>query len=271
MKDRCSIGVALSGGSSRGLAHLGVLEVLDAAGINADMIAGTSMGAVVAGIYATGGDMAMAAKFAAQMDEKAFFDLTIKKYGLLKGVRFQSVICTLTKDMDFEQTRIPLAVVACDLQTGERIVFREGKIHEAIRASISLPMIFVPHRYKGRILVDGGLVDRMPVGIVREDMGAEIVIGVDVGHRGQRLSEPESRRDVIFKTFDIMAWEIAKRQQDAADFVITPAVKHISSYSLAQADECVELGRKAAREALPEIKRIIEEKNAQKIVRQAAL
>lgn len=264
MKGRCTIGVALSGGSSRGLAHLGVLEVLDCAGIPVDMIAGTSMGAVVAGIYATGGDMVMCAKFASQIDEKAFFDLTIKKYGLLKGARFQSVICTLTKDMDFEQTRIPLAVVACDLQTGEKVVFREGKIHEAIRASISLPMIFAPHHYMGRILVDGGLVDRMPAGVVREEMGADIVIGVDVGHRGQPFTEPDSRRDVVMKTFDIMAWEIAKRQQRHTDYVIIPEVRHISSLTLSQADECVELGRQATREALPEIKRIIEEKNAEK-------
>ncbi len=88
-------------------------------------------------------------------------------------------------------------------------------------------------------------MDRMPVGVVREDLGADIVIGVDVGHRGQRLSEPESRRDVIMKTFDIMAWEIAKRQQDLADFVITPAVKAYPFAHLAQADECVELGRKS--------------------------
>lgn len=265
MKDRCSIGVALSGGSSRGLAHLGVLEVLDDAGIPVDMIAGTSMGAVVAGIYATGGDMVMCSKFACQINEKAFFDITIKKYGLLKGDRFQSVICTLTKDMDFKQTRIPLAVVACDLMTGEKVVFREGKIHEAIRASISLPMIFAPHHYMGRILVDGGLVDRMPAGIVREEMGADIVIGVDVGHRGQKLSEPDSRRDVIMKTFDIMAWEIAKRQQKYTDYVIIPDVRHIPSLTLAQADECVELGRKAAREALPEIRKMIAERNAEKI------
>lgn len=260
MKDRCSVGVALSGGSFRGLAHIGVLEVLDGAGVPVDMIAGTSMGAVVAGVYATGGDMAISAKLAAQMDEKAYLDLSLRSYGLIKGGRFQSVICTLTKDRDFDQTDIPLAVVACDLRTGEKVVFREGKIHEAIRASISLPMIFVPHRYMGRILVDGGLVDRMPAGVVRE-MGADIVIGVDVGHRGQPLSEPESRRDVVFKTFDIMGWEIAKRQQQFADIVINPDVKHIPSLKLSNVEECVELGRKAALEALPRIQRIIEEKN----------
>jgi NTE family protein len=261
MKDRCSVGVALSGGSSRGLAHIGVLEVLGEAGVPVDMIAGTSMGAVVAGVYATGGDMAFSAKLAAQIDEKAFFDFSLRRYGLLKGGRFQSIICTLTKNMDFSQTEIPLAVVACDLTTGERVVFREGKIHEAIRASISLPMIFAPHQYMGRILVDGGLVDRMPAGVVREEMGADIVIGVDVGHRGQPLYEPESRRDVVFKTFDIMGWEIAKRQQHHADIVIAPDVKHIPSLNLSRVEECVALGRKAALEALPRIKEIMEEKN----------
>jgi NTE family protein len=264
MKDRCSIGVALSGGSARGLAHLGVMRVLDEAGIPVDMIAGTSMGAIVAAIYATGGDMRLTARLVQNMDEKNFFDLTLRKQGLIKGARFQAVICTLTKDMDFDQTRIPLAVVACDLLTGEKVVYREGKIHEAVRGSISLPMFFAPHRYDGRILIDGGVVDRMPADVVRMEMGADIVIAVDVGHRGQPQPEPENRREVVLRTLDIMSWEIAKCQEQYYDFLITPGVKHIPSLSLSKAKECIELGKKAAEEALPALKRLIEEKNAEK-------
>ncbi len=258
MKTIPKIGLALSGGSFRGLAHIGVLQSIIDAGIDIDVIAGTSMGSMIAGVYASGADMDMCAKLVMQMDERDYFDPAMRKKGWFKGDRFQELAKTLTKDLDFDQLNIPLAVVACDIQTGEKVVFREGKVHEAIRASVSLPMIFTPHHYQGRILVDGGVVDRMPAGVVRKDLNADIVIAVDVGYRGDPTKEPESTREVIQRSLDIMGWEITKLQSKYYDVLVRPDVRHMPGLKLTMAEECILAGQKAGMEAAPLIIEAIE-------------
>lgn len=253
------IGIALGSGGARGFAHIGVLEELSAEGIAIDMVTGSSMGAVVGAIYACGGDMGMTGKLAAMLRERTYLDMGVPREGFIKGERFQELIKIVTKDMSFDQTRIPFACVAVDLETSEVLVLSEGKIHDAVRASISIPGIFVPHRYGGRMLVDGGVVERVPIHGARK-MGADFVIGVDVGYQGGIRTPAKNIIDILNYTIELMQWEIAKERVNTADLMITPPVDHINPLSNAQAQECIEIGRSSARAAMPQLRELLEKK-----------
>ncbi len=253
------VGIALGSGGARGLAHIGVLDVLIEENIPIDMVAGSSMGAVVGAIYACGGDLRMAGKLAAMLKERSYLDMVVPREGFIKGDRFQELIRIVTKDMDFDQTLVPFACVAVDLENSELLLLREGKIHEAVRASISIPGIFVPHRHSGRMLVDGGVVERVPVHGARA-MGADFVIGVDVGYQGGLRAPAKNVLDILNYTIELMQWEVARARANTADVMISPKVDHINPLSNAQAEECVELGRIAAMEAMPELKMLLESK-----------
>ena len=253
------VGIALGSGGARGLAHIGVLEALCGEGIPIDLITGSSMGSVVGAIYACGGDLRMAGKLAAMLKERSYLDMVIPREGFIKGDKFQELIRIVTKDMDFGQTRVPFACLAVDLENSELLLLREGKIHEAVRASISIPGIFVPHRHMGRMLVDGGVVERVPVHSARE-MGADFVIGVDVGYQGGVRAPAKNVIDILNYTIELMQWEVARARANTADLMISPRVDHINPLSNAQAEECVELGRAAALEAMPQLKLLLEDK-----------
>ncbi len=251
------VGIALGSGGARGLAHIGVLEVICEEGIPVDLVTGSSMGSVVGAIYACGGDLRMAGKLAAMLKERSYLDMVIPREGFIKGDKFQELIRIITKDMEFSQTRVPFACVAVDLENSELLMLNEGKIHEAVRASISIPGIFVPHRYKGRMLVDGGVVERVPVHCARE-MGADLVIGVDVGYQGSVRAPAKNVIDILNYSIELMQWEVARARVSTADVMISPKVDHINPLSNAQAEECVELGRAAALEAMPQLKMLLE-------------
>lgn len=239
------LGLALGGGAFRGLAHIGVLQVLRQEGIPVDILSGTSMGALIGAIYSVGADMDRIETVLYRLHESDLIDLVIPREGFLKGDRIQSVVKTLTKDKDFSQTLLPFACVATDLLTGDPVVLRSGKLHDAVRASISIPGIFVPHSIDGRLLVDGGVVNRVPIDVARE-MGADVVVGVDVGYRGTGFTQPKGIFDVILHTTEMQEWEVLKARAMKADVEIIPQVAHINMALMTQSKECVELGRQAA-------------------------
>jgi len=258
MKRNVKVGLALGSGAARGIAHIGVLQVMEENRIPIDMVAGTSIGALIGALYCCGMDTKIMGEIAIRLDEKNYFDLTVPRKGFMRGDRFQSLIRTVTKNQSFEDLKIPLAIVSCDLNKSQRFIFRSGKLHKAVRASISIPGIFEPVEMDGRLLVDGGVVDRVPVGVIKQ-MGADITIGVDVGFRGSpRVAN--GILDIILHSFEIMEWEMVKYKTIDADVMITPELQHISPITLAQAEECIELGREAALKALPSILEIMERK-----------
>jgi NTE family protein len=176
------IGYALGGGAARGLSHIGVLKVLEEHSIFPDIVAGTSMGALVGALYAGGINVTDIEQFALRLDWKRLMflaDMTLPISGLIGGKRVISLLKSIIGDLTFSQLKYEFACVATDIKTGEQVVLREGSLIEAVRASISLPGIFTPVRIKGRYLVDGGLINEVPVSVCRE-MGAEYVIGVNV-------------------------------------------------------------------------------------------
>ena len=176
------VGYALGGGAARGLSHIGVLKILHERGISPDIIAGTSIGALVGALYAGGLDPNEIEQLVLGLDWKKLvylMDMTLPLNGLLQGKRVVSLLKSILGDTTFSQLRVDFACVATDIVSGEQVVLRDGSLIEAVRASISIPGIFTPVAIGGRYLVDGGLVNTVPVSICRE-MGAKYVIGVNV-------------------------------------------------------------------------------------------
>lgn len=177
------IGLALGGGSARGWAHIGVIQALTEVGIEIDCIAGTSIGSVVGSVFASG-NIKDLEEVAVKLDWKQIaylFDVVLPKSGLIDGKKVAGFIQNHLRKTNIEELPIPFCAVSTDLNTGDEVVIREGDIIEAVRASISIPGIFTPVRINGRTLVDGGLVNPVPVSVVRK-MGADFVIAVDLSH-----------------------------------------------------------------------------------------
>ncbi|WP_209125480.1 patatin-like phospholipase family protein [Alkalihalobacillus sp. BA299] len=243
--DRPKIGLALGSGGARGFAHIGVLKVLEEANIPIDFIAGSSMGSLVGVLYGAGQSTENLEKFAKLFRRKYYLDFTVPKMGFVAGKKVKELIHILAKGKNLEELSPPVRVVATDLLNGERVVFKDGPSAPAIRASISIPGIFVPEKWNGRLLVDGGVVDRVPVSVVRE-MGADITIAVDVSYF-QEEPQISSIYDVILQTMDIMERELVRHREIDTDVMIRPMVRQASSIAFTNVEEYVRLGEDEAR------------------------
>ena len=178
-----NIGLALGSGSARGWAHIGVIRALNDAGIQVDYVAGTSIGALVGAVYASG-NIDSLEEVALKLDWKQiahFFDVVFPKSGLIDGNKVADFIRTHVEEIKIEELPLPFSAISTNLATGSEVVIQKGDIIEAVRASISVPGIFTPVRKNGTILVDGGLVNPVPVSVVRK-MGADFVIAIDLNH-----------------------------------------------------------------------------------------
>ena len=265
------VGLALSSGAARGLAHIGVLEVLERNSIPIDLIAGTSIGAIVGASYAAGKDISEIKKVVVGLNRRQMLslaDFTIPTRGFIKGRKITEWLKSAIGGISFRDLKIPFACVATDIITGEEVVIKEGSVVTAVRASTSMPVIFTPARLEGRYLVDGGLVNPIPVRILR-DMGADFVIAVSVvpylGDRAQlqdadgatRPKEPNIL-NVLIRMMYIVGYQAALSGIREADMTIAPDVAHIRPDNFNRARECILQGEQAAQRALPELKRQLE-------------
>jgi NTE family protein len=250
------IGLALGAGGARGFAHLGVIKAFKEAEIPINLIAGSSMGALVASFYGAGIDLDRLYKFSLAFRRKYFLDFTVPKMGFIAGKKVKDFIRMFTHGKNIEDLEIPIGIVATDLLTGEKVVFRQGPIAEAVRASISIPGIFVPEKYNGRILIDGGVTDRVPVSVAKE-MGADIVIAVDVS-RVKRNAEITSIYDVIMQSIDIMQFEVISYREMSADILIRPQVEQFSSRAFTNIEEIIAIGEEEAKKHIKQIQLEIE-------------
>ncbi len=259
-KQKPKIGLALGGGAARGFAHIGVIKILESHGIIADYVAGTSAGAVVGALYASGNDAFAMQKIAHQLDEKIFADWTIAGRGALKGEALQAFVNEQVGNRALERLKKPLAVVATDLNSGERVVFRTGETGLAVRASAAVPGIFQPTpimtKSGGRNYVDGGLTSPIPVQAVRE-MGAEIVIAVDISDNPAGQST-HNLLSILWQTTTIMGKIIASNELKSADIVIRPKLPRVKSWDFKSRNEAMLEGEKAAQAALPIILKKLE-------------
>ncbi len=255
-KKKPKVGLALGSGGARGFAHIGVLKVFGEHGIPIDLMAGSSMGSLIAALYANNIEPHMMEKLAMHLKRKHWLDIIVPNLGFVAGQKIKELIRLLTHGKNIEDLSKPLAVVATDIETGERVVFREGPVDQAVRASISIPGIFVPERVGDRLLVDGGVIDRVPITVTKE-MGADIVIAVDVAHFDVKM-KVGSIFDVIAQTIDVMEREILRHRMLSADLVIRPEVGHYSSIAYSGIQEIIAEGEKAALEHVDRVKELIE-------------
>lgn len=249
------VGLALGAGGARGLAHIGVIQVLEEHNIPVDMVAGSSMGSLVGALYAMGHDGEILARFAQLCREKFIYDFTVSKMGFLQGKKIKEVLYLLTQRKRIEDLPLPLTIVATDLKSGEKVLFREGLVADAVRASISIPGIFVPVKMNDRLLVDGSVVDRVPVSVVKE-MGADIIIAVDISTLKTNI-EVHSIVDVMLQSIDIMQHEMVRFHELNADIVIRPKVNDYSWRSFEYVSELIQLGREATKNQLANIQKTI--------------
>ncbi len=270
-ESRKKVGLALSSGAARGAAHVGVLEVLEEEGIPIDMIAGTSAGALIGALYARCRSAAEVGKIVANLASKRFTiftDLTIPKTGLIRGKRLKDQLKSIIGDITFEDLGIPFACVATDIGNGGEVVIKHGSVVDAVRASISIPGMFSLVKWNGRYLVDGGLVNPVPVRLLKE-MGADFVIAVnvvpDMRHRVYHPDKEHSKHidetkepnifNVLMRTIHIAAYQAVRASLEGADVVIEPDVAHVGFGEFGRVAECVFQGKLAAESAIPEIKR----------------
>lgn len=246
------IGLALGAGGARGLAHIGVIQVLEEHHIPVDMVAGSSIGSLVGTLYAMGHDGDTLARFAQLCREKFFYDFTVSKMGIIQGKKIKELLYLITQRKRIEELPIPLTIVATDLTNGEKVLFQEGYVAEAIRASISIPGIFVPVEMNGKLLVDGSVVDRVPVSVVKH-MGADIIIAVDISTLKKNV-QVNSIVDVMLQSIDIMQHEMVRFHELNADIVIRPNVREYSLRSFEYVSELIQLGREATENQLAKIK-----------------
>jgi NTE family protein len=260
MSERVKIGLALGAGAARGLAHIGVLEVFEENGIPIDLIAGCSMGSVIGCMYANGTSARMIHGIAAQicaMEYRKLFDITLPRTGLIRGQRVDTIIRTLTGDRTIEQLKMPFATVSACLEDGTTRVFKSGKVSDAVRASISIPGVFEPVMLEGKTYVDGGVQDRVPATVAR-GMGADIVIAVDVGYRGEPRPTPKNIIDVMIVSFELLEWEAMKNRMLDADIVVAPDTRNVNPAMFNQVEECVEKGRAAALASMDQLKLLLD-------------
>ena len=248
------IGLALGGGAARGFAHVGVIQVLEEAGLHPQVVAGTSAGSLVAALYASGKTSQDLRRVAETMEEAEITDwmLPILNRGALRGEALARYVNTQVGGRPIEQMKIPLGIVATDLHTGEAVTFRRGNTGSAVRASSAVPAVFQPVRIGEREYVDGGLVAPVPVRQVRE-MGANFVIAVDIS------SDPEGNPagdtfQILMQTFAIMGKSINTLALREAEFVVRPPLSGVKSADFGARRRSIEAGRSVMLAMLPQLR-----------------
>ncbi|MEA2087856.1 MAG: patatin-like phospholipase family protein [Candidatus Caldatribacteriota bacterium] len=294
-KKGLKFGLALGSGSARGLAHVGVIQVLEAYHIPVDIIAGTSIGSVVGSLYAAGASIDQLGEAALSIKKSTtlfLIDPALPHSGLISGKKIEEMLNDLAlEDKTFDDLKIPFAAVATDVESGAEVILNQGKVIDAVRASISIPGIFTPVKYQDYYLVDGGVVDPVPVDVVQK-MGADIIIAVSLAKISpyttvliidkqtgsleevekssifqQKIAQVKSTFEspnifeVIVQSIDIMEAKITDQSLEGADVVIVPfGIKDINLFDFDKAEMLIKDGIMATMINMPEIKRAIKEK-----------
>jgi NTE family protein len=256
-KKRPVIGLALGGGMARGCAHVGVLRELERNNIPIDLIAGTSVGSLIGGAYAAGLSPDQIEQMALTISWNDLGRMTISKLGFYSNERTEDYIRKRFPVTEFEKTRIPFGAVATDIQTGKMVIFTEGSLPLAIRASCAMPIFYTPVMVNGRMMVDGGLVGHIPASVARL-MGADVVIAVDVNSQHLPIPPPTHLFTVMSQALSVMGRTAVQYLYADADIIVRPQIEHVRPDDLSKAAEMIAAGEEAARRVIPKIKRLLE-------------
>jgi NTE family protein len=247
------IGLALGGGFARGIAHIGVIKVLEAENIPIQFVAGTSVGALIGAAYCSGLGCDELEEIARQVRFKTFARWTLSRYGFASNLRMIGFLNRILKVKTFEELRIPLAVTATDFSTGEGAVFRSGQLIEPVRASCAYPGMFLPVKVDGRLYVDGMLGHAVPSVPLRE-MGANRVLAVHLKGTWINGDGPRHLFDVIGQCFAIAQEKTSDRWRKAADLIIEPDVNGFKYDDFERTADLIHAGEVVARAAVPQIR-----------------
>ena len=247
------LGVALGGGFARGLAHVGVFKVLEEEKIPVDFIAGTSVGAVIGAAYASGISAKELEEIASLVRFKDFSRWTFSRFGLFSNDKMSIFLHKILRCKTFEELRIPLAVAATDIITGEPAVFTSGDLVDPVRASCAYPGMFQPVRIGGRLLVDGLLAHAVPANPLR-DMGAERVISVYLAAHWVKPGGPRHVFDVIGQCFSIAQARMCGPWHAASDVILEPEIGEFAYDDFVRAPELIRAGEAVTRAAMPQIR-----------------
>ncbi len=271
------VGLALGGGGARGCAHIGVIKALTEAKIPIDFVAGTSIGSFIGGVYSAG-DIKMLEEFLLKIkwkDVVKYLDPVLPKRGLFEGAKFKKIIENLIPRPDFKYARVPYVAVATDLLTGKEVQIKSGSISDAIRSSIAIPGIFTPFKKGKQHLVDGGVVNPLPVSVVR-NMGADIVIAVDLNHsflkEKSKVKKPDENKFLKWVTpdwptiIDVMENSIFMMQSEITqknlilykpEFLLQPELGGSSIFDFHHAKQLIDVGYQTAKKQIPDIKKML--------------
>ncbi|WP_411878312.1 patatin-like phospholipase family protein [Polaromonas sp. YR568] len=248
------IGLALGGGAARGFAHVGVIAVLEEAGLKPQLVVGTSAGSLVAALYASGKTSAQLQQTALNMEEVAITDwmLPIFGRGMFRGDALARYVNDLVANRTMENMAIPLGIVATDLNSGQAVLFQRGDTGTAVRASSAVPAVFLPVKINGREYVDGGLVSPVPVRFARQ-MGADVVIAVDISSPPENNPAGDTLQ-ILLQTFAIMGKSINQYELKDADVVVRPSLTGLKSADFSARQRAIDAGRAAMLAALPQLR-----------------
>ena len=253
---RPGVGLALGGGFARGFAHLGVLRVLEEHDIPVSHIAGTSVGSILGAAYASGAPLERIIACCKGLRFRDIARWRVSRLGLASNQRLGGLVDRVFESQQFEDLKIPMAVVATDLSNGEPVVFTQGNLKDAIRASCAFPGLFEPVEIGTRCLADGGLVAPVPTRAAR-DLGASVVIGVSVGVQDGYRGAPTNVFQVVSRAVSAAQKHQTEVWEGQADLVLRPDVQSLAWDDFARAEEAIEAGAAAAERALPRIEKLL--------------
>ncbi len=255
------IALVLGGGAARGFAHVGVIRALEQEKIPISMIIGTSVGSLIGAIYANDLNSFELEWSAFALNKDDLFDYGILNaftgMGLAEGVKLEEFVKTKIFTANIENLKLPFAAVAVDLHRGTRVVLDRGSVAKAVHASSAIPGVFEPVDHQNRLLIDGGVLDNIPIAVAREK-GADIVIAVDISENVTNFNIT-NLVDVMLQAVNIMANENVKYKKKEADVLISPAVGNVAMLDFSQKKRCMQAGIDATQKAMPEIRKKIDE------------
>lgn len=256
--ERKKVALVLGGGAALGFAHIGVLKVLENNHIPVDMVIGTSMGALVGAAYCSGVSIADMNKYASKFKTLNFFDVNFNRSGLFSGKGVMKVINKFLPDENIESLNKTFACVACDLVTEKEYVFKTGNIRDAVRASLSIPGIFVPMCIEDKILVDGGILNNLPEDVAME-MGADVIISVDVLSKYHLRSKPKNVFETLMYSINAQTKEVQKLKSFNSDILLQPDTSHLSQMRFGEqiVKKAISVGITEARKHILQIKELL--------------
>jgi len=252
------IALVLGGGAARGFAHVGVIRVLEQEKIPIDLVVGTSVGSLIGSIYADTRSSFDLEVIAFKLEKDDLFDFSVfsSTTGPVKGERLEKFVQSKVRKQNIEDLSLPFVAVATNLVTGERVILDRGSVARAVRASSSIPGVFTPVFYQNMTLVDGGVVDNVPVDVARLK-GADIVIAVNIG-KNVVNKEVSNIVDITLQSVNVMSYEISKFKAQGADILIEPNVGDVNMMDFDRKEYCMRAGIEATQKLIPDLRRKIE-------------